>query len=110
MWLEQVGGGDDFRTNTEIEQKFFGAGGKLKPEMVRALAKDISVLIVPSPERALALDRGYLTLVRAQSFEKGRDVVLGTPHIRDRVMQDDPTGIGAPVIPAWKASAGAPSR
>ncbi len=47
VWLEQVGGGDDFRTNTEVEQKFFGAGGKLKPEMVRALAKDISVLIVP---------------------------------------------------------------
>ena len=44
--------------------------------IVRALAQDISVLIVPSPERALALDRGYLALVRAQSFEKGRDVIL----------------------------------
>jgi hypothetical protein len=110
VWLEQVGGGDDFRSNTEVEQRFFGAGGKLKPEMVRALAKDISVLIVPSPERALALDRGYLALVKAQSFEKGRDVILGTPHLRDRAAQDDPTGIEEPVTPPWKAMASAGRR
>ena len=110
VWLEQVGGGDDFRTNTEVEQKFFGAGGKLKPEMVRALAKDISVLIVPSPARALALDRGYLALVQAQSFDKGRDVILGAPHLLERVAQDDPTGIEEPVPPPWKASESAGRR
>jgi hypothetical protein len=106
VWLEQVGGGDDFRTNTEVEQTFFGAGGKLKPEMARALAKDISVLIIPSKERALALDRAYLALVRAQSFDKGRDVVLGAPHVRERVLQDEPTGIVEPVIPPWKCDEG----
>ena len=110
VWLEQVGGGDDFRTNTEVERTFFDEGGKLKPGMVRALAKDISVLVVPSPERALALDRGYLALVKAQSFDKGRDVVLGPPHLRERAAQEDATGIDEPVSPPWKAPASAGRR
>jgi hypothetical protein len=42
---------------------------------------DISTLIVPSPQRALALDRAYLAIVRDQSFTRGRDVILGAPDI-----------------------------
>ena len=78
--------------------------------MVRALAKDISVLIVPSRARALALDRAYLAFVTAQSFEKGRDVILGTAHLRERAAPEDPTGIEEPVTPPWKASASAGRR
>jgi hypothetical protein len=58
----------DFLTNTEVERKFFGPDGKLRRDMARILATDISVLAVPSPERALALDRAYLGLVKTQSF------------------------------------------
>lgn len=100
VWLEQVGGGDDFRSNSEVQHKFFDANARLLPEMARALAADISLLVVPSAARALALDRAYLALVAAQSFSEGRDAVLGTPHIHARVVQDAPTGIERPIAPA----------
>ncbi|APR84770.1 Hypothetical protein A7982_10119 [Minicystis rosea] len=109
-FLEEVGSGDDFRSNTEVEKRFFDANGKLRPDMARALSKDISVLVIPSPERALALDRAYLGLVLAQSFAKGRDVVLGAPHVHRRVEQDTPTGIQTPIEPSWKVPEGVASR
>jgi hypothetical protein len=104
VWLSQVGGGDDFRSNTEVLQQFFDDGGQLKPAMIRAMASDISVLVIPSPERALALDRAYLGLVKAQAFARGRDAVLGAPHVRERVEQDEATGIDRPVAPPWKGA------
>lgn len=110
LWLEQVGGGDDFRSNSEVEEKFFAKDGKLKPAMVSALAKDISLLLMPSPQRALALDRGYLALVKAQSFEKGRDVLLGAARVHERLEQEAATGIDEPVAPPWQASLAVPSR
>ncbi len=110
LWISQVGSGDDFRTNTEVEEKFFGPGGTLLPEMVRALEKDISVLVVPSPGRALALDRAYLALVRTQSFTGGRDVVLGVARVHARVEKDAPTGIDVPTPPAWRAPAPVAAR
>jgi hypothetical protein len=109
-WLEEVGGGDDFRSNAEVAERFFGEGGKVKPAMARALAADISVLVMPSPGRALALDRAYLALVKAQSFTKGRDVVLGKPRVHARVEQDMPTGVRDPVEPPWKAPEGVAAR
>jgi hypothetical protein len=96
-----VGGGDDFRANDEVQARFFRPDGTLRKEALRALAKDISTLIVPSPRRALALDRAYLALVRAQSFTHGRDVLVGTPHLYDRRDPDALTGIKAPVPPRW---------
>jgi hypothetical protein len=33
-------------------------------------------LLAPSRKRALLLDKAYMALVREQSFEKGRDVVI----------------------------------
>lgn len=104
-WLAQVGGGDDYRSNDEVRRKAFRADGTLRPEFVRALARDVSVLLVPSPARALALDRAYLGLVQAQRFERGREVVVGgAPRLKQTLEQDGPTGIEAPVPPAWKAS------
>lgn len=55
-------GRDDFAANDEV---------------VVFDPQDISTLIVPSPTRALALDRSYLAIVRDQSFVRGRDVILG---------------------------------
>lgn len=109
VWLEEVGGGDDFLANAEVAARFFGPGGKLLPEAVRAMARDISLLAVPSPARALALDRAYLALVAAQSFARGRDVVLGAPRVHERVTQDAPTGVATPVAAAWQPPAPARS-
>lgn len=39
---------------------------------------------MPSSQRAPALDRGYFALVQAQSFAKGRDVVLGAARVHER--------------------------
>jgi hypothetical protein len=101
-WLALVGGGDDLLSNDEVRQKFFLADGTLSPAMSGRLSHDVAALLVPSAERALALDRAYLALVRAQRFEWGRDAIVGTPQIHDAVEQDSETGIETPVFPGWK--------
>lgn len=103
-YLREQGAGDDFRSNDEVQRKFFDAEGRLQPEPLRQLSRDVSVLLMPSKERALALNRRYLSLVRAQGFERGRDITLGAlPRIRSDVAQNEATGIESPVMPAWKA-------
>src|SRR5262249_41779310 len=88
-WLREVGGGDDDRSKDEVRKKAFLPDGSLRAEFLRALARDVSVLLVPSPARALALDRAYLGLVQAQSFARGREVLVGgPPHLLPRLEQD----------------------
>jgi hypothetical protein len=102
-WLEQVGGGDDFRSNEEVQARFFRKDGSLQPRAVQALSQDISTLLMPSPGRALRLDRAYLALVRAQRFERGREVLSGAPpRGLPRLEPGGTTGIEAPVSPAWQ--------
>jgi hypothetical protein len=101
-WLAQVGAGDDYGTNDEVQERFFRKDGALRPDAVKALTKDISVLLVPSPSRALLLDRATLALVKAQRFERGRDVTVGAPpKVRARLEQDGATGITEAVLPGW---------
>ena len=101
-WLEQVGGGDDYRSNDEVQARFFRKDGTLQPAAVKALARDISTLLVPSPQRALLLDRAYLALVREQHFEQGREVLVGVPaRVKPSLEQDGPSGITDPVSPSW---------
>jgi hypothetical protein len=69
------------------------------------------VLLVPSPHRALLLDRATLALVKAQRFERGRDVVVGAPpKVRARLEQDGATGIDDPVLPGWVSPAKTAAR
>jgi hypothetical protein len=103
-YLLSVGGADDFRSNAEARRKFFDDDGKLNPGSARKLQRDVSSLLMPSPARALALNRAYLGLVREQRFEAGRDVSVGRPpQVHARVSQDAPTGVSLPLLPAWKA-------
>lgn len=99
-WLEAVGDGDDFGSNAEVRARFLTRDGHVVPAMARALAKDISVLVVPSPARALELDRAYLALVRAQSFALGREAFAGTPQIEARLVPGAATGITQVIAPA----------
>ena len=102
-YLAQLGGADDFRSNDEAYAKFFRKDGTLDPRATAELARDVSTLLIPSAKRALALDRAYLGLVRAQRFEAGRDITVGTtPQIERELTQDAPTGIDAAVLPSWK--------
>ena len=72
-YFRRVQGGDEFRSNTEVLERYFPAG-KLDEAKVRA-ASDVRELITPSRARALALDKAYMALVRQQDFAHGRDAV-----------------------------------
>lgn len=72
-YLLQNGAGDEFRGNQEVMAKFFNADGSLKADMLEQLRNDVTVLLNPSPARALALNKGYKALVEEQSFIHGRD-------------------------------------
>jgi hypothetical protein len=76
MYLAQNGAGDDLRENQEVLAKFFDARGALRPDMAARLQRDISSLLLPSPARALLLDKAYRAIVLAQSFLHGRDATV----------------------------------
>lgn len=94
-WFWRVGGGDEFRSNTEILGRFF-PGGMLDDASVRRAApggdRDIRWLLIPSRERALALNQAYMALVREQSFSQGRDAVLAPAHNVHKKIENGATG------------------
>lgn len=75
QYLERVGGGDEFRQNREMLERWFNADGSVKRDKVQNLGS-IYELITPSPERALALNKAYRAIVEEQSYIFGRDTVI----------------------------------
>lgn len=101
-YLEQNGAGDEFRQNPDVRERFFDAEGRLRPSEARKLARDVSRVLAPSRERALALNKAYRALVQQQSFRDGRDIVLdGARNVHARVEPEAKTGVAAPVAPGW---------
>jgi len=98
QYLRRVGGGDEFRANGEMIERWFGPDGQ--PDAARlAQAKDVHTLITPSPARALALNKAYLSIVREQSFTRGRDATLTpTTNVYRQVDPDVP-----PLAPEHRA-------
>jgi hypothetical protein len=97
-YLEENGAADEFRQNDEAFAKFFDARGRLRPEMRQRLQRDISELLLPSGERAVALNRAYRALARTQRFTDGRDVVLGgARNVHRQVPIGEKTGVERPV-------------
>ena len=88
-YLERVGGGDEFRQNAEMLERWFDKQGTVKHQKVAA-QDTLYDLITPSPERALDLNKAYYRIVQEQSFLFGRDAVL-TPA--DNVYQTIDTAI-----------------
>ncbi len=74
-YLARVGGGDEFRQNNEMLNRWFYEDGTLNHKKVQA-AESIYELITPSVERALALNKAYRAIVEEQTFIFGRDAVL----------------------------------
>ncbi|MGK0249871.1 MAG: hypothetical protein ACI910_002632 [Oleispira sp.] len=74
-YFQRVGGGDEFRQNSEMLTRWFHDDGQVNKEAVEALAS-IYPLITPSKERALALNKTYKLIVAEQSYIFGRDAVL----------------------------------
>jgi Tol biopolymer transport system component len=99
FYLMYAGGGDDFRSNPEVKSRFFGVNGLLRDDMAEALHDDVSLLLYPSPERAMQLNKTYKTIVGEQSFVLGRDTIVGTnDNIHDFVdFEEEITGVVEPV-------------
>jgi hypothetical protein len=96
-YLIENGAGDDFRANQELLARFFDATGQPRQAALDALAEDVTPLLIPSPERALALDAAYRLTVREQSYTRGRDAVLApTPNLHMSLTPAQPTGIETP--------------
>ncbi len=94
-YLERVGGGGEFRSNPEMEERWFGPDGRVDADRVAAAA-DVYELITPSPERALMLNKAYLAIVREQDFIFGRDATVSPPANVYREVDNET----APVLPA----------
>jgi hypothetical protein len=84
-YLERVGGGSEFRSNPEMQSRWYRSDGRVDTAAVAA-APDVYTLIVPSRERALRLNKAYRVLVEDQSFLFGRDATVTAPlHVYESV-------------------------
>lgn len=77
-YLERAGGGGEFRSNPEMEARWFSAPGVVDADKVAAAA-DVYELITPSRERALAMNKAYRVIVEDQDFIYGRDATVTPP-------------------------------
>ncbi|RYZ10331.1 MAG: hypothetical protein EOO73_01800 [Myxococcales bacterium] len=94
-YLAQNGAGDELRQNDELERKFFDSQGRVRPDMVQKLKTDVAVLLLPTAERALLLDKAYRSIVLEQSFTQGRDATIVPAKNVHQSLPDDeqPTGV-----------------
>lgn len=74
-YLERVGGGSEFRSNPEMQARWFKADGTVDYTKL-ATVKDVHDLIVPSAARALLLNKAYKSIVEEQRFIFGRDATV----------------------------------
>lgn len=98
FYLKTSGTGDEFRSNAEIQAKFFTKPGILKKETLSQLRSDISTLLWPSKSRGIALNKAYKVLVTEQSYIFGRQA-LTVPAIQlhEDISPNSLTGIKNPV-------------
>ncbi|TXI82043.1 MAG: hypothetical protein E6Q40_12885 [Cupriavidus sp.] len=90
--------GDEYRANDEVRARFFDEEGKPRAAAFEALKTDLSTLMLPSSQRALALNKAYRLIVAEQSFAKGRDAVLHpAQNVWKDVEQNRLTGIQTPL-------------
>jgi hypothetical protein len=98
LYLREAGAGDELRENGEVLQRFFDPAHALRAAALERLHGDIAYLLLPSPERALDLDRAYRAIVAEQSFRLGRDAVLAPAHnVYALAPIGEGTGIARPV-------------
>lgn len=76
-YLARVGGGSEFRHNAEMNARWFNPDGSVNHAALRN--RDVYDLIVPSPERALQLNKAYRVIVADQDYLYGRDATSEPP-------------------------------
>lgn len=95
-YFTRVGGGDEFRQNTEMLERWFDENGKPKIAIIKE--SDVATLILPSPERAHQLNAAYFDRVQKQNFILGREITLGdVKHIHAEINPES-----APTLPPEK--------
>ncbi|AFL72569.1 hypothetical protein [Thiocystis violascens] len=94
FYLKQTRSGSEFLDNPELADRFFTSEGIPREEAFERLRHDIAFALLPSPERAMRLNKAYRTIVEDQDFIHGRDP---NPTPFNRVMpvvpKDLPTGV-----------------
>jgi hypothetical protein len=93
LYLARAGGGDEFRSNTEMRDRWFSEDGTV--DAAAMAGKSVHDLITPSRDRALQLNKAYRVLVSEQSFLFGRDATV-TPPVNVHAGIDEAT---APTLP-----------
>jgi hypothetical protein len=93
-YLERVGGGSEFRSNPEMQARWYLPDGRVNAAAVAA-APDVYALLTPSRPRALELNKAYRVLVEDQTFLFGRDATVKPPA--NVYQQVDPAS--APKLP-----------
>ena len=85
----------DLRDNDEAQARFFQPDGTVKLDALNRLHDDVSLVLNPSAERALELNKAYRIIVEDQDFILGRDVQVQPLHhvLHEKVEADQPTGI-----------------
>jgi hypothetical protein len=90
-YFGRVRGGDETRSNEELLARFWRSGQLLEGELRRAAVggdKDLAWALFPTRERALALDKAYLAIVKEQSFVRGRDAMLApATRVHERIAE-----------------------
>ncbi|MDY6828946.1 MAG: hypothetical protein SV583_06180 [Pseudomonadota bacterium] len=77
-YFGRVGGGTEFRSNPELEARFYHPDGSVNTVAV-ASTRNLYELIVPTAERALLLNKAYRVIVQDQDFIYGRDATVTPP-------------------------------
>jgi hypothetical protein len=97
VYLRRVGAGDELRANDEMRERFFPGGNLADVEVLRAGPggdRDLAFLLLPSRDRALALDKAYRVLVQTQRFDLGRDAVATPAKNVHRQITNGSTELG----------------
>jgi len=113
-YFNRVGGGTEFRSNPELEARFYHADGSVNT-VALAMARDFHDLAAPTPARALELNKAYKAIVEQQDFIYGRDATV-TPPARVLPAVDNETSPTLPperqhdwnILLDWTAAATAP--
>lgn len=93
-YLQRVGGGTEFRSNPELEARFYHSSGSVNT-VALASVSDFYDLVTPSAARALQLNKAYKAIVEEQDFIFGRDATV-TPPTRVLSSVDNAT---SPTLP-----------
>lgn len=91
--------GDEFRENIQVMDEFIAVDGSVGAEAAKTLHRDIGSLLLPSHDRALALNKAYHLIVKEQSFNRGRDAIIAPPTNIHRTLEvEESTGVSAPYL------------